>query len=79
MQLYGAGLLGNLAGHSASAAVVAGVRGAARELVRMLRDCGAEPHSEYTLPLLGGWRTGGSQCRAQAQSVGRGCSCASCA
>lgn len=59
IQLYAAGLVGNLAGHTATSAVIAGVKGVGRELVRQLREAltapsgRPDPEAPATEPLLG--------------------------
>ncbi|GLI68862.1 hypothetical protein VaNZ11_013407, partial [Volvox africanus] len=52
IQCYAAGLVGNLAGHNATAAVISGFRGVGKELVRQLRESRMDPDGPYTEALL---------------------------
>ena len=53
IHLYGAGLVGNLASHTASQTVIMATRGLARELVRILRD-GKDRSAEMIDVVTGG-------------------------
>ncbi|GIL99211.1 hypothetical protein Vretimale_4441, partial [Volvox reticuliferus] len=52
IQCYAAGLVGNLAGHNATAAVISGFRGVGKELVRQLRESRMDPDGPYIEALL---------------------------